>query len=134
MREWNQSFEFQIVECISGFVSPGVVMRTERNLKIPKLSRKKESVVKTQRDVSSNIAKSVGIKPDKTKMDVTAAAPSIAEVTPEERHHLISRAAYYRAEQRSFSPGYELDDWLNAEAEIEVTLLKPGVGTLAKNG
>ena len=39
-------------------------------------------------------------------------------VTGEEKHQLISQAAYYRAEQRGFIPGLELDDWLAAEEEI----------------
>ena len=30
----------------------------------------------------------------------------------------IAREAYYRAERRGFEPGYELDDWLSAEAEV----------------
>ena len=29
----------------------------------------------------------------------------------------ISESAYYKAESRGFSPGYELDDWLAAKAE-----------------
>jgi hypothetical protein len=33
-------------------------------------------------------------------------------------HHEISKTAYYKSEQRGFEPGYELDDWLRAEAEI----------------
>ena len=37
----------------------------------------------------------------------------------EERHRRIARAAYYRAEQRGFTPGYEEEDWLAAEREIE---------------
>jgi hypothetical protein len=40
-------------------------------------------------------------------------------VTLEERHRLISEAAYYRAEQRGFIEGFELEDWLAAEAEID---------------
>ncbi len=35
------------------------------------------------------------------------------------RHARISEAAYYLAERRSFDPGHELDDWLEAEREIE---------------
>jgi hypothetical protein len=31
----------------------------------------------------------------------------------------IAELAYYRAEQRGFSPGYELEDWLAAEAEVK---------------
>jgi hypothetical protein len=30
----------------------------------------------------------------------------------------IREAAYYRAQQRGFSPGYEIEDWLAAEAQI----------------
>jgi hypothetical protein len=32
---------------------------------------------------------------------------------------MIAEAAYYRAEKRSFALGQELDDWLEAEKEIE---------------
>lgn len=31
----------------------------------------------------------------------------------------IAEIAYYRAEQRGFSPGYELEDWLAAEVEVK---------------
>ena len=36
----------------------------------------------------------------------------------EEIRELIREAAYYRAQQRGFSPGYEIEDWLAAEGEI----------------
>jgi hypothetical protein len=41
-----------------------------------------------------------------------------AEVSPEELRKLISEAAYFRAKQRGFEPGYELEDWIQAEAEV----------------
>lgn len=31
----------------------------------------------------------------------------------------IAEAAYFRAERRGFAPGYEVLDWLEAEAEID---------------
>ncbi len=37
----------------------------------------------------------------------------------------ISEAAYYRAEKRGFAPGYSIDDWLVAEAEIKGTSTDP---------
>ena len=37
---------------------------------------------------------------------------------PSQWHTMIEEAAYYRAEKRHFEPGHELDDWLQAEAEI----------------
>jgi hypothetical protein len=48
--------------------------------------------------------------------------PFVEDVTLEEKHQLIAKAAYYRAEQRNFVPGYELADWLDAEAELETRL------------
>jgi hypothetical protein len=37
----------------------------------------------------------------------------------DERRRRISERAYYRAEQRGFSPGGEDGDWLDAEKEID---------------
>ena len=34
------------------------------------------------------------------------------------QHYQISLAAYYKAERRGFSPGRELNDWLEAERDI----------------
>jgi Protein of unknown function (DUF2934) len=38
--------------------------------------------------------------------------------SPEEVRKLISEAAYYRAKRRGFAPGHELEDWVQAEAEV----------------
>lgn len=43
-------------------------------------------------------------------------------VTGENRRRMIERAAYYRAERRGFVPGYELQDWLDAERELNANL------------
>jgi hypothetical protein len=32
---------------------------------------------------------------------------------------MIAQLAYFRAEQRGFAPGGELQDWLDAEAEVD---------------
>ena len=37
----------------------------------------------------------------------------------EERIGMIAKAAYYRAEPRGFSAGNDVDDWLQAEREID---------------
>ena len=44
-----------------------------------------------------------------------AGAPSISA---QERERLIARVAYFRAEKRGFAPGNELQDWVEAEAEV----------------
>jgi hypothetical protein len=32
---------------------------------------------------------------------------------------MIAKAAYFRAQQRHFQPGHELEDWLAAESEVD---------------
>jgi hypothetical protein len=41
-------------------------------------------------------------------------------VDPETKQLMIAEAAYYCAEKRGFVPGHEMEDWLEAEARIEV--------------
>ena len=43
-------------------------------------------------------------------------------VSPEERYCMIATAAYFRAEQRGFIGGYEMEDWISGEAEIDAKL------------
>jgi len=57
------------------------------------------------------------------KPDIKANAPRTAnnlhsEMSPDETRRRIAEAAYYRAKQRGFAPGYELSDWVEAESEI----------------
>ncbi|MBT8117719.1 MAG: DUF2934 domain-containing protein, partial [Gammaproteobacteria bacterium] len=40
-------------------------------------------------------------------------------ITPEERWRLVAVAAYHKAERRGFAPGGELQDWTEAEKEID---------------
>jgi hypothetical protein len=43
-------------------------------------------------------------------------------LSDEELHMLIAQAAYRHAQQRSFAPGHELDDWLAAESEVKQSI------------
>ncbi len=35
-----------------------------------------------------------------------------------QRHAAIAKVAYFRAQQRGFVPGHELEDWLEAEQDV----------------
>ncbi len=48
--------------------------------------------------------------------------PEPGGVSAQDRQQMIADAAYYRAQARGFGPGYELEDWLQAEADIDCTL------------
>jgi hypothetical protein len=51
----------------------------------------------------------------------TAAPRSVAKTTisNEEIYHLIAETAYFKAKARNFEPGGEVQDWIEAEAEVK---------------
>ena len=63
-------------------------------------------------------------RPDspESKSDASASGPGVAPsgvaLSPELEERITQRA-YEIAERRGLSPGHELDDWLQAEREIE---------------
>lgn len=48
----------------------------------------------------------------------------------EAKRRLIADIAYFAAERRGFSPGFELDDWLQAEQEVEASMEAPASSAL----
>jgi hypothetical protein len=59
----------------------------------------------------------------------TSSTPAVSTSTPqtsaEDVRKLISEAAYYHAKRRGFAPGHELEDWVQAEAEVLQRLNSP---------
>jgi len=49
-------------------------------------------------------------------------ATTMENISASEREQLIAEAAYYRAERRGFQGGDPVQDWIEAEAEVERTL------------
>jgi len=43
-------------------------------------------------------------------------------IAPDDRRRMISEAAYFRAMRRGFGGGCEIQDWLEAEAEVDASL------------
>lgn len=80
--------------------------------------------------------KKVAAKPVAAKPLPKAAAPKAAAarakkpkgVPPEQRRNYIEMAAYYIAERRGFAPGNPLEDWVQAEAEIDRLLAQGRLG------
>ena len=52
----------------------------------------------------------------------SAIQAALAEMSPEEIYRLIQEAAYYKAKARGFAPGHEVQDWIEAEAEVRLRL------------
>jgi hypothetical protein len=55
----------------------------------------------------------------------TQAPARVAEADVSRRQAMIAEAAYFRAEQRNFESGYELDDWCAAESDVDSSLARP---------
>lgn len=87
-------------------------------------SSAKAETVKAAKPVKAPAAK-VAVKTTAKKSTAAKPAASRAskakgskKVTPEQRYMMICEAAYYKAERRDFAPENEIQDWLDAEAEI----------------
>lgn len=50
----------------------------------------------------------------------------IPELTPDQRRYYVEVAAYYIAERRGFHGGSVMDDWVQAESEID-RLVREGI-------
>ena len=46
-------------------------------------------------------------------------------IDPDLRHRMVSEAAFRLYEERGCADGYELDDWLQAEADVDHLVLNP---------
>jgi hypothetical protein len=54
----------------------------------------------------------------------TPAPESRSSMSSEDIKRLIEETAYFKAKERGFTPGYELEDWVQAEAEIKRRLAR----------
>ena len=106
---------------------------SKKKASVKKASKKKVSTKKASKKVvEKNVEKKKASKKEVTKKKSTtvkkkgekkAASKSKKlsglEITAEERWRMIAVAAYHKAEQRNFMPGNELEDWVEAEKEID---------------
>ena len=57
-------------------------------------------------------------KPDSRPASMPAASGLRAQTSSEDTRRQIAEAAYFRAKERGFEPGHELEDWIEAESEV----------------
>lgn len=75
------------------------------------------------RRVASQPASAAAAQTSATEQRLTAPEPEArAEFSGREMDRMVAEAAYFRAMRRGFEPGFELDDWVAAEAEIRKNL------------
>jgi len=108
-------------------------MRTVSRSKNNRHDPIKEIIVRNRKTDLTGISDVAGIESDKLSENAAAANSTLTGVSNEERHQLIAEAAYYRAEQWRFEPGYELEDWLTAETDVERKLSNFAIENLRKH-
>ncbi|MBK1693534.1 hypothetical protein CKO09_02105 [Chromatium weissei] len=74
-------------------------------------------IAKTTDVVKKTATKRSAKKPASTKNSFIL--QQLATVSPEVRQKMIEDAAYFKAEKRNFAPGHEVQDWADAEREID---------------
>ena len=91
---------------------------TSKNKTTVKKSVKKKVAKKKVAKKKSTSAKKTVTK----KVTKKSSKLSSLDITGEERWKMIAVAAYHKAEKRNFSPGSELQDWSEAEKEVDKLL------------
>ncbi len=85
----------------------------------------------TKKPAKKKVTTKTAVKPKQTtakkvaKKSITTSKPqtSSISISSEERWKMIAIAAYHRAEKRGFAPGSELQDWAEAEKEVDELLM-----------
>jgi len=84
-----------------------------------KAAKKKVTRKKVAKKKSVSAKKTSTRKITKKSTKPSRPDTSSIDITPEERWKMIAIAAYHKAEKRDFAPGNELQDWAEAEKEID---------------
>jgi Protein of unknown function (DUF2934) len=88
------------------------------------------TAIETKRPRTKAVAKttdSTASKPPRKTVSTSRKKPTVAQTpaveaahaAPADLHAMIETAAFYLAAERSFAPGHELEDWLEAERRIK---------------
>jgi Protein of unknown function (DUF2934) len=86
--------------------------------------KKKSSTKKAAKEAvpekkAVNVKKTTTRKVAKNPANTSMPDISSINISPEERWKMIAITAYHKAENRGFEPGGELQDWVEAEQEVD---------------
>jgi hypothetical protein len=88
------------------------------------------SPAKTAKPESTRSRRSAKVAPDAPSVDAISpptrdeggarpgASSTGARPSPEQLYRMIQETAYFKAKARNFAPGHEVQDWIEAEAEV----------------
>ncbi|MBN8476471.1 MAG: DUF2934 domain-containing protein [Sulfuritalea sp.] len=99
--------------------------------KVPAATQAKAPAKRAQPAKAVAAVKKPAVKLSDAKAVPKPAAPRAKKsksVPAEQRRNYVEMAAYYIAERRGFAPGNPLEDWVQAEAEIDRLLAEGRLG------
>ncbi|MCU7844991.1 MAG: DUF2934 domain-containing protein [Candidatus Thiodiazotropha sp. (ex Monitilora ramsayi)] len=88
------------------------------------MSKKEEKgkTVKKKAVAKKKVTKKKVVKKATKKKVAVKRSKSASVISPRERYEMVATMAYYRAEQRNFEPGHDVEDWLDCERIIDEML------------
>jgi hypothetical protein len=89
----------------------------------PAVSAKEAPAKKVTRETPAKPRQTTAKKVAKKSTTISKPQTSSISISSEERWKMIAIAAYHRAEKRGFSPGGEMQDWAEAEKEVDELLM-----------
>jgi len=95
---------------------------TTKKASSEKAARKKvisKKATKAKKTTTKKIAKKVAKKVAKKTTKTSKTDASLLKIAPEERWKMIAVAAYHKAEKRGFAAGGDMQDWDEAEKEVD---------------
>jgi len=84
-----------------------------------KVSKAKKKTAKKITKKAKTTTRKKTVATAKTKRKTAATV-----IDPDTRQKMIQEMAYFNAQQRNFSPGNAMDDWLSAESEVDKIISK----------
>ena len=86
-----------------------------------KVTSKKAAKAKkaATKKVVKKVVKKVAKKTTKKATKTSGTDASLLKISPEERWKMIAVAAYHKAEKRGFAAGGDMQDWDEAEKEVD---------------
>lgn len=82
-------------------------------------TRSKTTQQHADTSIEGSSKRSVKAKTVNVSKDGVATFSQGSAIADEERRQMIAEAAYFRYQERGYEAGYDVDDWLDAEREID---------------
>ena len=98
-------------------------MKKDKSAPAVKAVKKKKAAAKKVANKKPTATSKTGKAPAAKKAaGARAKTVKSSQVSARERYEMIATMAYYRAEQRSFAPGHDQQDWYECERIVDEML------------